>query len=153
MARGEVPIGCAIVDGDGQLIATGYNRRNETGDRTMHAEIAAFHAAGARLPTRDAILISTVEPCVMCLGAAMESAVDTVLYALSAADDNGTTRVSPPQSADNQMPRIVGGIRRDDSRALFERWLGRPDRNRAQDAFVGALLRDASTDGKRSPEG
>ncbi|HSS00281.1 MAG TPA: HAD-IA family hydrolase [Kofleriaceae bacterium] len=144
LARSEVPIGCAIADGDGEVIATGYNRRNQSGDRTLHAEIDAFRTAGHRLPERDAILVSTLEPCVMCLGAAMETAVDAVLYAIPASEDGGTIRVAPPQSADNQMPRIVGGILADQSRALFTQWLTRPDRNRAQERFVRALLGDPS---------
>lgn len=138
---GEVPIGCAIFDGDGALIATGYNRLNRTGDRAAHAEIDAFRSARQRLPAREAILVSTLEPCVMCLGAAMETAVDTVIYALRADDDCGTSRVQPPQSADNQMPRIVGDVRTADSRARFERWLARPDRNRDQERFVRSVLR------------
>jgi HAD superfamily hydrolase (TIGR01509 family) len=140
MAHGEVPIGCAIADGDGRVIATGHNRRNQTGDRAAHAEIEALRAAGPRLPLRDGILASTLEPCVMCLGAAMETAIDTVVYALRADDDSGTSRVQPPQSADNQMPRIVGGVAEPASRARFERWLALGDRNRDQEPFIRAVL-------------
>ncbi|HET9625960.1 MAG TPA: HAD-IA family hydrolase [Kofleriaceae bacterium] len=140
LADGEAPIGCAIADGDGAVIATGYNRLNRTGDRAAHAEIDALRAAGARLPAREAILVSTLEPCVMCLGAAMEVAIDTVVYALRADDDCGTSRVTPPQSADNQMPRIVGDIAAAESRARFERWLARPDRNRDQEPFIRGVL-------------
>jgi HAD superfamily hydrolase (TIGR01509 family) len=140
IADGEGPIGCALADGDGKLIATGYNRLNQTGDRAAHAEIDAFRAAGSRLPAREAILLSTLEPCVMCLGAAMETAIDTVAYALRADDDCGTSRVQPPEADDNQMPRIVGGVAAADSRARFERWLARSDRNRAQEPFVRNVL-------------
>lgn len=140
LAHGEVPIGCAIADAGGQLIATGYNRYNQSGDRAAHAEIDAFHAAGPRLPAREAILLSTLEPCVMCLGAAMETAVDTVVYGVRADDDCGTSRVQPPESADNQMPRIVGGIAEAACRARFVRWLDSSDRNREQEPFIRALL-------------
>ncbi|HEX8114931.1 MAG TPA: nucleoside deaminase, partial [Kofleriaceae bacterium] len=117
-----------------------YNRLNRTGDRAAHAEIEAFRAAGRRLPPREGILVSTLEPCVMCLGAAMETAIDTVIYGLRADDDGGTSRVQPPQSADDQMPRIVGGIRERDSRARFERWLALPDHNRSQEPFIRGVL-------------
>jgi HAD superfamily hydrolase (TIGR01509 family) len=140
VAHGEVPIGCAIADGDGRVIATGYNRLNQSGDRAAHAEIDAFRAAGARLPAREAILLSTLEPCVMCLGAAMETAVDIVGYGVRADDDCGTSRVQPPDSADNQMPRIVGGIAEAECRARFERWLTRADRNPAQEPFIRKLV-------------
>jgi tRNA(Arg) A34 adenosine deaminase TadA len=149
LAHGEAPIGCAIADGDGRVIATGYNRLNATGDRAAHAEIEAFRAAGPRVPPREAILASTLEPCVMCLGAAMETAVDTVIYALRADEDCGTSRVHPPQSPENQMPRIVGGIRALDSRARFERWLARADRNPDQEPFIRGVLDAADRRSRR----
>ncbi len=59
----------------------------------------------------------------MCLGAAMEAGVDTVVYALKAPADSGTGRVNPPRSPESQMPRIVGDIRASESRALFEKFV------------------------------
>lgn len=140
---GEAPIGAVLARGDGTLISGGWNRFNRTGDRTAHAEIDAFRAAGDALDpdARDTILVSTLEPCVMCLGAAMELAIDTVVYGLRAPADAGTSRVDPPQSPDNQMPRIVGDVRAAESRALFERWLATPGHNPAQEPFVCGLLR------------
>nr|HEX4315804.1 HAD-IA family hydrolase [Kofleriaceae bacterium] len=142
LAAGEAPIGSVVARGDGEVVARGWNRLVHTGDRTAHAEIDAFQRAARVLDprARDTILVSTLEPCVMCLGAAMEAGVDTIVYALRAPDDSGTGRVEPPRSADNQMPRIVGDIRAHDSRALFEHWLARPDRDRAQEPVIRALL-------------
>lgn len=59
----------------------------------------------------------------MCTGAAMESAVDTIVWALRAPEDQGTTRVTPPQSPESQMPRIVGHVLERESRQLFVDWL------------------------------
>jgi HAD superfamily hydrolase (TIGR01509 family) len=139
---GEAPIGAVLARGDGEVVARGWNRFVRNRDRSAHAELEAFRAAAGKLdPTaRDTILVSTLEPCVMCLGAAMEIAVDTVVYGLRAPEDSGTGRVQPPESADNQMPRIVGQIRAEASRALFEQWLARPGHNPLQDPFVRALL-------------
>jgi tRNA(Arg) A34 adenosine deaminase TadA len=99
------------------------------------------HAAG-KVPTdaRDLVMASTLEPCVMCLGASMEAAVDTVVYALKAPADGGTSRVEPPQSPESQMPRVVGNVLARESRALFERWLDKPANNPQQVAFVKQLL-------------
>jgi HAD superfamily hydrolase (TIGR01509 family) len=139
---GEAPIGAILARGDGELVARGWNRFVRARDRSAHAEIDAFRAAAGQLEpsARDAILVSTLEPCVMCLGAAMELAVDTVVYGLRAPDDSGTGRVEPPTSPENQMPRIVGEVRSKDSRALFERWLEQPGHNRDQEPFIRALL-------------
>jgi HAD superfamily hydrolase (TIGR01509 family) len=141
LASGEAPIGCVLADGEGRVVARGFNRLNATGDRTAHAEMVAFRAAAGRVPgeAKDLILVSTLEPCVMCTGAAMEAAVDTIVYALRAPADSGAGRVQPPQSPESQMPRIVGDVLAGASRALFEEFL-RVAKNPKQRAFVEQLL-------------
>lgn len=139
---GEVPIGCILSRGDGTLIAKAHNELNRTGVKTAHAEMAAFGRSAAKVPpdARDVLLVSTLEPCVMCLGAAMEAAVDTIVYGLRAPADSGTARVQPPESPESQMPRIVGDILARESRALFEEWSRKPGNNAQQVAFVRQLL-------------
>jgi tRNA(Arg) A34 adenosine deaminase TadA len=124
MAAGEAPIGCAIAGGDGRVLARGFNEMNRTQDKTAHAEIVTFRKLAGRVPldARDLVMVSTLEPCVMCTGAAMQAAVDTIVYALQAPADSGTGRVRPPESPETQMPRIVGGVLAAESRRLFERW-------------------------------
>jgi HAD superfamily hydrolase (TIGR01509 family) len=141
MRAGEAPIGCVIATGDGTVIARGYNEMNRTQNKTAHAEIVAFAAAAGRVPVdaRDLLLVSTLEPCVMCTGAAMEGAVDTIVYALRAPADAGSERVRPPESPESQMPRIVGGVLADESRALFEEWYAE-HRDEPQAEYVGLLL-------------
>ena len=142
MEAGEAPIGCVLARGDGTVIARGHNELNRTQDKTAHAEIVTFRRAAGRVPAdaRDLVLASTLEPCVMCLGAAMEAAVDTVVYGLKAPADSGTGRVEPPESPESQMPRIVGGVLARESRGLFQEWLRRSGNNPHQVAFVKQLL-------------
>lgn len=139
--HGEAPIGCVIATGDGTIIARGYNEMNGTQNKTAHAEIVAFARAAGRVPldARDLLLVSTLEPCVMCTGAAMESAVDTIVYALRAPADAGSGRVRPPESPESQMPRIVGGLLAAESRALFADWYAEHE-GEPQAAYVGQLL-------------
>ena len=141
MAAGEAPIGCVIADTDGRVVARGYNEMNRTQNKTAHAEIVTFAKAAGAVPleARDFVLVSTLEPCVMCTGAAMEAAVDTVVYALQAPADSGSGRVRPPESPESQMPRIVGGVLAGESRRLFERWL-EAHRGEPQAAYVEQLL-------------
>jgi hypothetical protein len=67
--------------------------------------------------------------------------VDTILFGLPAPADSGTRRVSPPQSPESTMPRIVGGILARESRGLFKEWMKLPDRNPQQKEFVTQLLK------------
>lgn len=150
MAEGEAPIGCVLARGTGaalRIVARGHNRVNALARKTAHAEMVAFENAGAHdghppvLPpdADDVVLVSTLEPCVMCLGAAMEAGVRTVLFGLRAPADSGTGRVALPESPESHAPQIVGGILAAESRALFEAWLvGRENTEQAK--FVTQLL-------------
>ena len=142
MADGEVPIGAALFRGDGTLIATGYNRLNKTLNKTAHAEMVAFANAAGKydVSATDSILVSTLEPCVMCTGAAMEAAVDTIVYGLKAPPDAGTGRVIPPVSAETQMPRIVGDVRSSASLDFLNAWYA-INAATPQAKYVGQLLK------------
>src|SRR5688500_2284101 len=141
LRAGEAPIGCVLARGDGTIIARGYNEMNATQNKAAHAEIVTFARAAGKVPldAQDLILVSTLEPCVMCTGAAMEAAVDTIVYGLRAPADSGTGRVMPPQSPESQMPRIVGDVLAAESRALFERWLAQ-NADSSQAAYIKQLL-------------
>jgi HAD superfamily hydrolase (TIGR01509 family) len=125
MKHGEAPIAAILARGDGSIIASACNEQNHTQNKTAHAEIVAFARAAGKVPlgARDLILVSTLEPCVMCTGAAMVSAVDTIVYGLRAPADSGTSRVKPPQSPESQMPRFIGDVLASDSLDLFKQWL------------------------------
>ena len=151
MAEGEAPIGAVLArfhDGSPQIVAGGHNRVNGLRRKTAHAEIVTFENAAADdgtgqpllpLDAADAILVSTLEPCVMCLGAAMEAGVRLVLFGLHAPADNGTQRVKPPESPESTVPEILGGILPAESRRLFEEWLkGKEGTEQAK--FVQQLL-------------
>ncbi len=150
MVEGEAPIGCVLARGQGedvQIVARGHNRVNALQRKTAHAEMVTFENAGGRdgrpgtltLDATDVILVSTLEPCVMCLGAAMEAGVGTVIFGLPAPADNGTQRVKPPQSPESVAPTITGGVLANESRALFAEWLhGKEGTEQAK--FVEQLL-------------
>lgn len=148
MAEGEAPIGCVIAlrEGDrARIVARGHNRVNGLQRKNAHAEIVAFESAGGENPAlpldaEHVVLVSTLEPCVMCLGAAMETGVELVLFGLRAPADNGTQRLRPPESPESSDPKIEGDILANESRALFERWLqGKEGTEQAK--FVEQLLR------------
>lgn len=78
----EVPIGAVIVHG-GRVIARGHNLTQRLNDVTAHAEMQAFTAAANYIGgkyLKDCILYVTVEPCVMCAGAAYWTQVRRIVY-------------------------------------------------------------------------
>ena len=68
LAEGGVPIGAALFDRQGQLLGRGHNRRVQDDDPSMHAETAAFRAAGRRPGYADTIMVTTLSPCWYCSG-------------------------------------------------------------------------------------
>ena len=80
---GEVPVGAVLVDAQGELLATGFNRTIIDHDPTAHAEVVALRAGAKqvqnyRLP--GASLYVTLEPCAMCLGAMMHARLARVVF-------------------------------------------------------------------------
>lgn len=80
---GEVPVGAVLVDAQGELLATGFNRTIIDHDPTAHAEIVALRAGARqvqnyRLP--GASLYVTLEPCAMCLGAMLHARLARVVF-------------------------------------------------------------------------
>lgn len=81
---GDIPIGAAVTDPDGRLLATACNAREALGDPTAHAEILALRAAAAALGDgwrlERCTLAVTVEPCTMCAGAAVLARVGRIVF-------------------------------------------------------------------------
>lgn len=80
--EGEVPVGAVIVK-DGIIIARGHNHKESKKDVTSHAEIEAIKAAEKSLNNLDLSsceLFVTLEPCLMCGGAIIQSRISRLVY-------------------------------------------------------------------------
>ena len=83
LKKGEVPIGAVVVLGD-KIIGRGYNQPITTKDPTAHAEIIALKEASNRLENyrlNEAIIYTTLEPCLMCAGALVHARIKKVIFA------------------------------------------------------------------------
>ncbi len=91
-ARGEVPVGAALVGPDGRLIAVDGNRVEEHGDPSAHAEMLVLRAAARRLGRprlTDCDLYVTLEPCPMCAHALCLARVRRLYYGAEDAKGGG----------------------------------------------------------------
>lgn len=68
LAEGGIPIGAALFGPRGELLGRGHNRRVQDGDPSMHAETAAFRAAGRLRDYRHTTMVTTLSPCWYCSG-------------------------------------------------------------------------------------
>ena len=81
-AKGEVPIGAVVIH-EGVVVGRGHNRTEATGYPFEHAEVVAMWDAVGKIGARglaQSVLVSTVEPCVMCIGAAILARVPRVIF-------------------------------------------------------------------------
>lgn len=82
--RGDVPVGAVVVGASGEILGQGENRTIIENDPTAHAEILALRDAGNRVGNHrltDAVLVVTLEPCLMCLGAVIQARLAGVVFA------------------------------------------------------------------------
>ncbi|WP_369171519.1 nucleoside deaminase [Streptomyces sp. R28] len=79
LGEGGVPIGAALYGADGTLLGRGHNRRVQDGDPSMHAETAAFRAAGRQRSYRGATMVTTLSPCWYCSGLVRQFGISRVV--------------------------------------------------------------------------
>ncbi|MGH3438792.1 MAG: nucleoside deaminase [Sciscionella sp.] len=135
VAAGGGPFGAVIVM-DGAVIATGTNQVTSSVDPTAHAEVVAIRAACRELQDfrlAGCVLVSSCEPCPLCLAAALWARVDRVIYgadrdeAAAAGFDDRTFYDLFDQPRDRwHVP--VRQHATSDRRSPFSAWLSRTDR-------------------------
>ncbi len=76
--EGGIPIGSVLVR-QGTIIGRGHNRRVQEGDPVIHAEIDCLRNAGRIGTYRDTVLYSTLMPCYLCAGAAVQFGITKVI--------------------------------------------------------------------------
>ncbi|GAA3862109.1 nucleoside deaminase [Saccharothrix violaceirubra] len=135
VARGGGPFAALIIRDD-DLLATGTNQVTATLDPTAHAEVVAIRAACQAVDDfrlTGCTLISSCEPCPLCLSAALWARVDEVLYA---ADRNDAAEAGFDDRAFHTLftrPRETWplSVRRHpttDDKAPFQAWLHKENR-------------------------
>lgn len=78
----EIPVGCVIVSNN-EVIACGYNQKEKMNNCLMHAEIIAINEACNKLNSwrlDNCVMYVTLKPCMMCMGAIVESRIKAVYY-------------------------------------------------------------------------
>ncbi|MBM4343802.1 MAG: nucleoside deaminase [Deltaproteobacteria bacterium] len=139
--QGEVPIGAVVVH-EGEVVAFAANRRERDQDPTAHAEILALRQAGQRLGSwrlNDCTLYVTLEPCPMCMGAAINARLGRLAFACRDPKAGAAVSLYALGHDDRLNHRMIvsEGVRRDPASRLLSQFFAalragdgadRPDR-------------------------
>jgi tRNA(adenine34) deaminase len=123
--NGEVPIGAILVAENGEVISSAHNRTISLCDPSAHAEILVLRNAGIIINNYrllETILYVTIEPCIMCMGAVINSRIKRVVFGTY--DPKGGAAGSLYNFAEdkrlNHRTGIISGICEEECRSLIQ---------------------------------
>lgn len=130
------PFGAVIVK-DNEIVAQAHNTVIKTNDPTAHAEINAIRHASQKLQRfdlSDCILLTSSEPCPMCLSAIMWSGIKKVYYGCNVHDAEEIGFADKfiydylKNKSMEQSPIILKELLRDEALEAFELWNEKDDK-------------------------
>jgi len=123
-AIGEVPIGAVIVYED-EVIATGYNKREKLQTTLSHAEIFAMQESNEKIGSwrlENCTMYVTLEPCMMCAGAIVQSRIKRVVYGASDPKGGcvGTLMNLLEDERFNHQVEVTSGVLEDECKSILQ---------------------------------
>ncbi len=112
LLQGEVPVGAVVVC-DGKVIGSGYNRRTKTQMASSHAEMYAIDRACRKLKSwrlPDCDLYVTLEPCPMCMGAALNARIRKIYFGAYEQKGRSMTAELAASNLVNHTLEVEGGV-------------------------------------------
>jgi tRNA(adenine34) deaminase len=127
--HGDVPVGAVLLDGSGNTVAADRNRREELRDPAAHAEMLVLTARARDIGDWRLLghtLVVTLEPCIMCSGAAVGARLDRIVYGAADLKAGGAWSLYniPQDRRLNHRIDLVEGVLAEESSRLLERFFG-----------------------------
>jgi tRNA(adenine34) deaminase len=126
LREGEVPVGAVVVLGD-RVVGRGHNRTARSGQPFEHAEVVALWDAVAAVGAREleqAVLYSTIEPCVMCIGAVILARLPRVVFGAREPRTGACESIFAIPNEPRLLfrPTVIGGVEEARCRGLMQRF-------------------------------
>ncbi len=123
--KGDVPVGAVIVK-DGKIIAKGYNQKQNKKNAVYHAEMLVIQKSCKKSKSwylDDCILYVTLEPCLMCAGAIIQSRIKKIVYATSSPKFGYISSIDKIENQkNNHIPTIKEGVCKEQSIKLLKKF-------------------------------
>ena len=131
-SHGDVPVGAVVIHRH-NVIAARHNERELTGDPTSHAEVLALRDAANVIGNwhlEECLLVVTLEPCVMCAGAMVNSRLGMLVFGAhdpKAGAAGSCFNLTNSDVLNHRIPQVAG-VRGEESSQLLKRFFA--DRRR-----------------------
>ena len=124
-SSGEVPVGAILADPEGRIIARAHNQPIAFKDPTAHAEILVLRKGGEVCNTyrlNGAILVVTIEPCLMCMGAAINARISQLVFGAHDPKAGAAGSLYDLNKDDrlNHRLEVTSGIMKEECRTLMK---------------------------------
>ncbi len=137
----ELPIATILVANDRE-IGRGVTSNVRKNSVVAHGEVLVLIEAQKEVLTceRPLVLYTTLEPCIMCLGAAIECGVDKIVYGMPALPDGGACYAPVMQGIKEPIPEIVSGVLENEQYLLMKKFVATHDSSSSAWYYVNLLL-------------
>lgn len=128
MEYSEIPVASILV-GDGREVSRGQTQVCRKGSIAAHGELfAILEARGEIYKYSSLIIYTTLEPCLMCIGACAQAGVDRIVFGMKALPDGGTCMAEHLTLLEFKLPTIKGGVLEAEEVSLMREFMQRyPD--------------------------
>ncbi len=120
----EVPVAAAIYDQNQKQVAIAHNLRELTSDPSAHAEVVALRKAGQQFGNWNLegfTLYVTLEPCLMCAGAILQSKISRVIFGAFNPEKTSQSSVELLRNGNPQL-EVVGGVNEEKCSTYLTQW-------------------------------
>lgn len=138
----ELPIATILVAGDKE-IGRGITANVRQNALIAHGELMVLLESKRQVLAcdRPLVLYTTLEPCIMCIGAAIECGVDKIVYAMPAIPDGGVCYIDGMRGLKENIPEIVGGIMEEEEYQLMKKFMATHDSSSPAWYYITQLMK------------
>lgn len=139
----ELPIATILVAGD-QEIGRGVTSNVRKNALVAHGELLVLLNAARKVLfcERPLVLYTTLEPCIMCLGASIECGVDKIVYSMPAPPDGGVCYAEGMRGIKEKIPEIVGGVFEEEEYKLMKQFIATHDNTSSAWYYVTQMIKE-----------